>query len=348
MNNYKGHTINENASVLEAMIKINGIRNLALTLFVCDNDKKLVGSLTDGDIRRGLVNGMNPEMPVNKFMLKSFKFIKDNCIDVNEIVNIRNKGIQLLPMLNNEGQIVKIHNFLEKKSLLPLECIIMAGGRGERLKPLTDDTPKPMLKLGGKPIIEHNIDRLIEYGIEKIHISINYLGHQIQHYFGNGEEKGIQIEYITEDKPLGTAGALSLIDEVSTENVLLMNSDLFTNVNFENLFLETINNNADMGIATIPYTVNIPYAIFKQSKNIIKSFKEKPNHTHYANAGIYIFKKEWISRIPKDTTYNTTDLIELMLNENKKIIHDPILGYWIDIGKREDYIRAKEFAKHMS
>ena len=348
MNNYKDHIINENVSVLEAMKKINSLRTFALTLFVCDNEQKLVGSLTDGDIRRGLVNGMNPEMPVNKFMLNSFKFIHEDFRDINEIVKIRDKGIQLLPVLNSEGRIVKIHNFLNKKSLLPLECIIMAGGRGERLKPLTDDTPKPMLKFGGKPIIEYNIDRLIEFGIEKIYISINYLGHQIQDYFGNGETKGIHIEYITEDMPLGTAGALSLIDEVGTENVLLMNSDLFTNVNFENLFLETINNNADMGIATIPYTVNIPYAIFERSENIIKSFKEKPNHTHYANAGIYIFNKKWISRIPKNTVFNTTDLIELMLNENKKIIHDPILGYWIDIGKREDYIRAKEFAKHIS
>jgi len=223
----------------------------------------------------------------------------------------------------------------------------MAGGRGERLLPLTKNTPKPLLKIGHKPIIEHVIDRLIKFGIEKIYITINYLGEQIVDYFGDGSSKGIQIEYIWEKKPLGTAGALSLINDFNFDHVLLMNSDLFTNVNFEDLYLKVINDNATMGIASVPYTVNIPYAIFDLDGDNIRSFKEKPNKTHYANAGIYIFETKYCKMIPKNTFYNITDLIDKLILQNKKIIHDPIVGYWIDIGRIDDYNYANEIATHI-
>lgn len=346
MKDFSNHIINHNASALEAMEVINSLV-YSLTLFVCDDNGKLIGTLTDGDIRRGLLKGNNVTQSVTDYMSVKFHFIRQNGSHVEQIMSLRKKGIELVPVLDDLNTIVRIYDLKYRKSVLPLECVIMAGGRGERLKPLTDTIPKPMLELGGKPIIEHNIDRLIQYGIEKIYISINYLGEQICNYFGDGSTKGISIEYIQEDIPLGTAGALSMINSFDTEYILLMNSDLFTNVNFEELYIETLNSNAEMGISSIPYIVNIPYAIFEREDNVIKSFKEKPNHTHYANAGIYLFKNKWVESIPKNTFYNMTDLISEILKLEKKIIHEPIVGYWIDIGKPDDYIRAKEIADHI-
>jgi len=269
---------------------------------------------------------------VDKFISKKFHFI-NNDIDVKQIQKLKSENISLLPVINNKREITKVYNLQKLNSILPLEAIIMAGGRGERLKPLKDNVPKPMLKIGDKPIIEHNIDRLISFGIETIYISVNYLKEQIINYFGNGETKGIDIKYIVEEKPLGTAGSISLIKNLK-KDIIVTNSDLFTNIDFEDLFLAYTSQRAELAIASVPYTVNIPYAILKEEDKIVKCFKEKPINTHYANAGIYILNKELINKIPADSFYNMTDLMQNTIDNNKKIIHNPLIGYWIDIGWR--------------
>lgn len=223
----------------------------------------------------------------------------------------------------------------------------MAGGRGKRLSPLTDTKPKPMLPLGDKPIIEHNIDRLISFGIRKIYISVKYLGEQIQEYFGDGSSKGISIEYVWEDKPLGTAGALSLVPDFKTDHVLLMNSDLFTNVDFEDLYLSLIKEKADMIVSSTEYKVDVPYAVFDTNESQVIGFKEKPTFVYHSNAGIYILKKELINRVPKNSFYDITDLMEEMVSEGMDLIYRPILGFWVDIGKPIDYKQAQEFIKHL-
>jgi NDP-sugar pyrophosphorylase family protein len=204
-----------------------------------------------------------------------------------------------------------------------------------------------LLPLGNKPIIEHNIDRLIGFGIEKIYISIKYLGQQIVDYFGDGSSKGITIEYVWEDDPLGTAGALSKINNYDSDHILLMNSDLFTDIDFEDLYLSTIHNKAAMGVATIPYTTKVPYGIFDIIDNKIIGLKEKPVYTNYANAGIYILKTNIVNRIPKETYYNITDLMMELISKNQIIINSSIVGYWIDIGQHQDYLNAQEIAKHI-
>lgn len=345
MKDFKKNIIYQDASVIEALKRLNFIRG-SLTLFVLDNNEKLIGTLTDGDIRRGFINGLTLEDSVNKFMLHDFYKI-DNGFTVQDFKDIKLKKIKLLPVLDKEGKIEKVYDLNNQNSILPLECMIMAGGRGERLRPLTDSTPKPMLKLGDKPIIEHNIDRLISYGIEKIYISVKYLGQQIVDYFGDGSSKGIKIEYIWEEEPLGTAGALSLVDNFSTKHILLMNSDLFTDVNFEDMYLDLLSSNSSMVIASIPYSTKIPYGIFSTEDNKIKGIKEKPVYTNYANAGIYIFDKKLIKKIPKNTYYNITTLVQELVSENISIIHFPIIGYWIDIGQHQDYANAQEIIKHL-
>ena len=344
MTNIEKYLVRDNTSCLEALIKLDKLDTYQ-TLFVIDNNDKLVGTLTDGDIRRGLINGLKLDSPSIQFCFRDFSFISGD-ISVSTIRKLKEAGKIVFPKLSKDGQIEKIYDLSRIKSILPLHAVIMAGGRGERLRPLTDAVPKPMLLLGNKPIIEHNIDRLISYGIEKITISVRYLSEQIINYFGDGSAKGIVIEYIEETEPLGTIGCLSKINKFE-KDILVLNSDVFTNIDFENFYIDFEKNNADMAVATIPYSVDIPYAIMELENNIVKSFLEKPKNTYYANAGIYIIKKENVKFIPDNYFFNATDLMDCIISNNLKLIHSPITGYWIDIGKHDDYNKAKEIIHHI-
>lgn len=345
MKDFSRNIISQDASVIEAMKRLNELPG-SLTLFVVGAQQRLVGTLTDGDVRRGFISGLTLSDNVERFMLKSFTKVNNGCT-IQDFKQAREKGIRLLPVIDVEGRISKVYDLKNKKSILPLECMIMAGGRGERLRPLTDAKPKPMLPLGNKPIIEHNIDRLVSFGIEKIYISLKYLGQQIINHLGDGSSKGISIEYIWEDQPLGTAGALSLVKKFNTDYILLMNSDLFTDADFEDLYLNTIQYKANLGVATIPYITKVPYGIFTTTENVITGLKEKPIYTNYANAGIYIINTSVINKIPGNTFYNITDLMEQLIAEKQQIIHNPIFGYWIDIGQHQDYMNAQEIVKHL-
>lgn len=338
--------IHKDNTILQALEKLNTIRDVSrLMLFVNDDNNNIIGSLTDGDIRRSLLNHADVYKKVGEVCFRDFVFEYDKkgFLDLNPH---RKNNIKILPILDQNKRFLRILDLDKIKAVLPIECVIMAGGRGKRLSPLTDNVPKPMLILGDKPIIEHNIDRLISFGIKKIFISINYLGNKISEYFGDGSSKGIEIEYIIEENFLGTAGALSLVNEFKSDHILLMNSDLYTNVDFEELYLSLINNNIDMAISSTQYKVDVPYAIFDCDDNEIKLIKEKPSYSYSSNAGIYIFKKEFIKEIPKEKYFDITDLIEKLLLNQKKIIHVPIRGYWIDIGNPTDYKLAQENIKH--
>lgn len=343
----KGIIINHEETILTALNRLNNIREVSgLILFVEGDGGKIIGALTDGDIRRRLVQTSDINEKVKYACNSNFTFINDD----NSFVNLkiyRQKNIKILPVLDKNQCFVSFVDLENQNAILPLECMLMAGGRGKRLSPLTDNTPKPMLLLGDKPIIEHNIDRLIKFGIKKIYISVNYLGEQLEKHFGDGSSKGIEIEYIWETKPLGTAGSLSLVNNFMSDSILLMNSDLFTNIDFEEFYLNFLDNNAEMAVASTEYKVDIPYAIFETEGRVVKSFKEKPSYIYQSNAGIYILKKEVINEIPKNEFYNITDLMDKIVNERRKLVYKPILGYWIDIGKPVDYDYAKNFIKHI-
>jgi dTDP-glucose pyrophosphorylase len=339
--------ISENSDILTALNKLNTIRDVSrLILFVHDASGRIIGSLTDGDIRRSLVQDAILNKPVGFICNKNFVF-EYNQKEFLDLRTYQKMGIKILPILDKDKRIVRIIDLDKTKSVLPLECIIMAGGRGKRLSPLTDSVPKPMLLLGGKPIIEHNIDRLISFGIQKIYISVNYLGEQIMEYFGDGSKKGISIEYIREKDFLGTAGAIALVEEFKSEYILLMNSDLFTNVDFEYLYLELLKNNADMVVASTEYKVDIPFAVFETTEQLVINFKEKPSYIYHSNAGIYIFNKNLVRNIPQNHFYNITDLMDDIVKEGGKLVHSPIIGFWIDIGNPTDYKQAQEFVKHI-
>lgn len=344
MKNIQDHLIHFNYPVIEALKRLNQLPQ-TLTLFVVNDSDQLLGTLTDGDIRRGLVAGKTLETKVEEFMPDEYQYLEDG-VDTQKIKKTKEKGMRLLPVVDKNKKIIKVYDLYYLHSVLPLDAVIMAGGRGQRLRPITDSIPKPMIKLGNKPIIEHNVDRLISYGIEKIYISVNYLKGQIKDYFGDGHDKGISIEYIEEDQPLGTAGALSLVNHFQ-QDVLLINSDIFTNIDYEDLYFAFKNKNADLAIASVPYTVNIPYAVLEEQGSYIKNFREKPINTHYANAGIYLIRKELIEVIPNNEFYNTTDLMDYSIQNNLKVIHNQIIGYWIDIGKHEDLEKAIQIVEHL-
>lgn len=346
----KNLIISQHRTLIEALDQLNRILYIdsisRLILFVVDSNQKVIGSVTDGDVRRALVKHKDINLRVGEICNPDFIF-EHETQDFLNFTKYRKKDIKILPMLNEKKQLVRIIDLDKIKSQLPLECMLMAGGRGKRLIPLTDEVPKPMLPLGGKPIIEHNIDRLISFGIKKIYISVKYLGEQIENYFGDGSDKGIRIEYIWEDEPLGTAGALSLVDHFTTEHLLLMNSDLFTNVDFEEMYLKLINEKADMVVASTEYKVDIPYAILENENHQVKSFREKPSYIYHSNAGVYMLSTYVIKTIPKHEFCDITDVMQNLINQQKKLVHTPIIGYWIDIGKPVDYKRAQEFIKHL-
>lgn len=339
--------IRKDKTILDALHKLNEIRDVSrLILFVVDENESVLGSLTDGDIRRSLARFGDVDKKVSDVCNRDFifEFERPGYLDLRQY---RKMDIKILPILNSRKRMVRIFDLEKVKAVLPLECMIMAGGRGKRLSPLTDTIPKPMLSLGDKPIIEHNIDRLISFGIEKIYISVKYLGEQIKEYFGDGSGKGISIEYIWEEEPLGTAGALSLVSNFNSDNILLMNSDLFTNVDFEDMYHDLIDNGADMVVASTEYKIDVPYAVFETENNTVIEFKEKPTYVYHSNAGIYILKRELIKEIPKNEFYDITDLMQKVVERGGKLVHSPIIGYWIDIGKPVDYKQAQEVIKHL-
>lgn len=343
---YKKHLINTGTSIQQALTKMDKLGRDAI-LFVINDNNKMLGSVTDGDIRRGLIKGVLIDQPVDIIAQGNPRSVKKGEFDFQKIINYRNELLRIIPVLDNEGRIVNVINLAELRSFLPIDAVIMAGGKGLRLRPLTEHTPKPLLPVVGKPIIEHNIDRLISYGVNNFFISINYLGEQIENYFGNGNERGVHIKYLTEEKPLGTIGAVSQIDNFQHDIVLVTNSDILTNIDYEDFFIDFKKNDADFSVVSIPYHVNIPYAVLETNDNRVIDFKEKPTFTYYSNGGIYLIKRSILNKIPSDTLFNTTDLMELLIAEKAKVISYTLHGYWLDIGNPEDYKKAQAEFEHI-
>lgn len=340
MRNFREHLLPTQSTIREALIKLQDLAKDAI-LFVVDKDDKLLGSLTDGDIRRGLINGVEVSGLVNKIIQPNPKFIRKGEKNLEKIIEYREGNYRILPVLDNENTVVNVINFRLIRSYLPVDAVIMAGGKGTRLRPLTEHTPKPLLKVGDKPIMEHNLDRLALYGIDDFWISVKYLGEQIEDYFGDGSNKSINLRYVWEDKPLGTIGAVSKINDFKHDYVLLTNSDLLTNLDYEHFFLDFKKTDADLAVVTIPYQVNIPYAVLETSNGHVVNFKEKPTYTYYSNGGIYLIKKSALSYLPKEDFFNATDLMEKLIEVGKKVVSYPLSGYWLDVGKHEDFEKAQ-------
>jgi dTDP-glucose pyrophosphorylase/CBS domain-containing protein len=348
MIHWKQHLIPDTFSIREAMIRLNELAIVNVDVFVVDNKNHLLGSVSDGDIRRSLIRGAEMSDSISTAMNKNCLFAVGFQPGKDLIGQCKSKSIRFLPLLSGDREIIHVQDLDQVDGIVPVDAIIMAGGEGKRLKPLTDNLPKPLLPIGGKPIIEYNIDRLIKYGISNIHISINYLGNMLQEYFKDGSSKKIRIDYITENKPMGTVGAVAMVNNWQTDNILIMNSDLLTDIDFADFYAEFLASKADLGVAAVPYHVNIPYAVLKTGEgNLVEELSEKPSFIYYSNAGIYFLKRKVLDFIPQDCSYDMPDLIQNLINSGLKVFSYPIRGYWLDIGKMNDYLKAQEDIKHL-
>jgi dTDP-glucose pyrophosphorylase len=336
------------ATARQALRQLNALGITAPVLFITDETGTVLGSLSDGDIRRGLLDELAVDAPVTAFMKRDFRYLADDTFGKTQLRDLRARHLRFVPVLDAERRLVRIVDLTEVRDRLPVAAVIMAGGRGERLRPLTDSTPKPMLRVGDKPILEHNIDHLLRFGITDLTISVRYLGEQIEDYFGDGAAKGVTIRYLHEDQPLGTMGALAALPEVSPEYLLVMNSDLLTNLDFSAFFEAFLDQHADLAVATVPHEVDIPFAVFELDEgNRVRAFREKPRYVYPCNAGIYLLKKSLLGLIPAGEKFDATDLMNRVLDEGRTVLAEPLRGYWLDIGRMDEYRQAQQDIHHL-
>lgn len=341
------HFISKNKTLLEALSVINELPPEPLVLFVIDEENRMLGTLTDGDSRRALIAGASVNDKVEKIMHRNFNYMMvEEINNVDEIKRQRELKMRLVPILDNEHHIVEILNLEKYKTRLPIDAILMAGGKGERLRPLTEKTPKPLLPIGEKAIIDYNVDRLIDYGVQHVTVTVNYLKEQIIAHFCE-PRNGIKVNTICEPRFLGTIGSVKFVDTYYNDTVLLMNSDLFTNIDYEDFYLHFQQHDAEMSLAAIPYNVSIPYGVLDLEGRNINGLLEKPQYTYYANAGIYLIKRRALEEIPTDTFFNATDLVEKLISKGKRVIRYPLNGTWIDIGTPQEYQKAQDLVKHL-
>lgn len=347
MTNINFYTIPGKAPIREALQQLNQVHSQSMTLFVIDDDDCMIGTLTDGDIRRALISGYELSSPVKEIAHTNFANITD-IEDIKSVKAFREKGITLIPLLDESKHILKIIDLSAHKSMLPIDAVLMAGGKGERLRPLTLTTPKPLLQIGEKAIIDHNVDALIENGVENISVTVNYLKERLIEHYAEPKLSGIKVECVAEQQFFGTIGALKLVKEFHNDTILVMNSDLLTNIDYEDFYLHFKEHDAMMSAAAIPYTISIPYGIFDLDGRNIKGVSEKPVYNLYANAGIYLLKKEALKYIPENKVFNATDLIDALAADGQTVIRYPLYALWIDIGTLEEYRKAKELIKHLN
>lgn len=342
MNYSKELLITEKFTIKEALKVIDkGTKRIAI---VVDNSNKLLGTLNDGDIRRALLNDKTLDTTIKDVYHKNPSVCSIHDTKETIIKTAIKYKVYQIPIVDDEYKLVDVEDLatlLSTKSRKN-KVIIMAGGLGTRLRPLTDDLPKPLLKVGRKPILETIIENFSNYGFKDIIISVNYKADMIKNYFKDGSEFGVNIEYIQEDKRLGTAGALSLLKREIKESFFVMNGDLLTNINFEHLLDFHISGNSIATMCVREYEHQIPYGVIQIKNNKIQSIEEKPINKFFVNAGIYLLSPKILELIPQDEFYDMPTLFQELINKQLNVLSFPIHEYWLDIGKIIDYEKAND------
>ena len=309
---------------------------------VVDEKGCLLGTVTDGDVRRGILRGLSLDSAVTEIMNKNFSFSYVEDVREKVLAIMSNKSLHQLPVIDHNGYLVGLHTIdaLMASTIRNNIVFLMAGGLGSRLKPLTENCPKPLLRVGGKPILESIIESFTEQGFKNFYISINYKGEMIEEYFGDGSDLGVQINYIREDKRLGTAGSLKLMPETYTQPIIVMNGDILTKVDFRNLLDFHINQEVEATLCIREYLLEVPYGVVSIERNKFRGIEEKPKEKFHINAGLYVLNPELINYIPENTYFDMPDLFKILARENRETAVYPIQEYWMDIGHMDDYERA--------
>jgi dTDP-glucose pyrophosphorylase len=328
------------ATILDAIGVID--RNEFKVGLVVDSDHRLLGVVTDGDVRRGILKGIPTDAPVTRIMNPDFKFARPDD-EPGAIFRLMKKTLlRHIPLLDQQRRVIGLRTLAD--FVTPRRdrnwVVIMAGGLGTRLRPLTEDCPKPMLPVGDKPILEHIVDRFASAGFSRIFIAVNYKSHMIESHFGDGSPWGVTIEYLYETKALGTIGAVSLLPRRPERPVVVMNGDLMTKVPWSRLidFHEENGRLATVGVRE--YDFQVPYGVVEVDGPRLTGLVEKPVEKFFVNAGIYVLEPEVLDLIPKGEHFDVTTLLNRLIHEGRHPAVFPIREYWIDVGRMEDYVRA--------
>ncbi|MDO8505862.1 MAG: nucleotidyltransferase family protein [bacterium] len=321
---------------------------------VVDSDRRFIGTITDGDVRRAILNKMKLTTSVDHLLThRPPNYLTPTTASIgastDELVRImREKVIRQIPLIDTTGRVVRLallSEFVVGDASLPLTAVVMAGGKGQRLQPLTEHLPKPMLPLHKQPLMERTIEQLRDAGITKVHITTHYKSEVIVNHFGDGNSLGVAINYITEKLPLGTAGALSLMEKPD-KPFLVINGDIVTQLDFRALFDFHREHDAMMTVGVRIYEFQIPYGVVETNDVFITRLVEKPLQTFTVNAGIYLLSPDVHDYIPANTAFHMTDLIARLMKEGKRVVSFPIQEYWLDVGEHADYKKANEDAKN--
>jgi len=331
--------VRDDASILEAMRSINaGTVEIAI---VVDEDGRLVGLLSDGDIRRAILNGFTLESPIAGIVNRRPLSLPQTAGRDEILALMGRHSIRQVPLVDASGRVTQIAwiTDLIRADLRPNEAVIMAGGKGKRLYPLTRDVPKPMLEVRGRPILEHIIDELRQYGIFKITLAVNHLRDVIKGHFGSGERFGVQISYLEEDEPLGTAGALSLLPDKPSHPFVLLNGDLMQQVNFGSLLAFHERQNGQATMCAVRYSMELPFGLIEVTGSRLTRLVEKPVHTMNSNAGIYVFNPGVLDLLAHNEPCDATDLLGRLLDAGKHVAVFTLYDHehWLDVGRKGDY-----------
>lgn len=340
MTTWKHILVNRSTSILQTMRIVD--KTALQFAVVVDNDNHLLGTVTDGDIRRGILKGVSLESSITEIMNINpiFEYEGNSQYRYKEL--LEQTKIKQLPIVDKENKVTRIIFSNEVNQITQKEnpVVLMVGGLGNRLQPLTKDTPKPMLLIEDKPILQIIIEGFKNHGFSNFILSVNYKKEIIKDYFQDGGFLGVNISYIDENKRLGTAGALSLLEEKPEHPFFVMNGDLLTKINYEQL-LDFHNEQESMATMCVrEYEYQIPYGVIETDNHRLLSIKEKPIHRSFVNAGIYVLDPEVLKYVPRDTFYDMPELFNKLLELSMTVSAFPIREYWLDIGRMDDYEKA--------
>jgi len=340
MKSLSEYMVSADATMAEVVEVID--RGAAQIALVVDENRRLLGTVTDGDFRRALLRGLSMQAPVEQFMHREFHALPKTATDEDALNLMRRKFIHQIPALDDDSRVVRLFRLEEliKPNERPNTVVIMAGGKGERLKSLTTNCPKPMLQVGGKPILEIILEQCIEIGFREFYFSVNYLKEQIKDYFGDGTSWQVNIQYLEEDKPLGTAGALSLLPSMPEHPLLVLNGDVLTRVDYGHLLRFHAEHEASATLCVQEHITRIPYGVVRMDDVMVQGIEEKPVLSNYVSAGIYVLAPGLLELIPSEQSFDMPQLIEKAVEQQYRVSAFPIHEYWLDVGHPECLERA--------
>jgi dTDP-glucose pyrophosphorylase/CBS domain-containing protein len=340
--------ISPESTLSQAMAVINDF-NKGIALII-DQNLHLIGTITDGDIRRAILKNISLQENVTVVLKekKDSPYSEPISASVDTpvsdlLIAMQKRMVRQLPILDHKHRVVDLITLddLLPKAGLPLQAVIMAGGFGKRLRPLTDETPKPMLPVGDRPLMQLIIDQLRVAGVSNVFVTTHYQPEKIKRYFGSGKDFGVNIEYVSEDKPLGTAGALGLLKALF-KPLLVINGDILTRMDIRGMLDYHNKQGADFTVAVYPYEQRIPFGVLDCDNGVVKAIREKPVLTMLVNAGVYLLAPSVHKFIPSNQRFDMTDLISRLLEDGRKVVSFPIVEYWLDIGHLDDYGQAQK------